>query len=122
MIERWNWAGLDLAVERIGLDGKPIKRTPEEYPYSYDAFFEYKAPDYQESDRMVYHDRMKQWDRQGFGDASHQIWLEGGQEFFGKGPRDIQKFLCLYFKKEVHLTGILRGCNVSNGYPRPSSW
>ena len=53
----------------IGIDGKPIERTPETYPYSYDAFFEYMAPDHQDTDSMVYHDRMMQWDGKAFRNA-----------------------------------------------------
>lgn len=103
----------------IGIDGKPIERTPETHPYSYDAFFEYMAPDYNESDRMVYHDRMMQWDRKAFRNAVATVWPDKAesQMFYGKIPKDVEKFLCLYFDKPVRLTGILRGCNVSNGYP-----
>lgn len=103
----------------IGIDGKPIERTPESHPYSYDAFFEYMAPDYKESDSMVYHDRMMQWDGKAFRNAVASVWPDKAesQMFYGKIPEDVEKFLCLYFGKSVRLTGILRGCNVSNGYP-----
>ena len=103
----------------IGIDGKPIERTPETHPYSYDPFFEYMAPEYSESDRMVYHDRMRQWDAKAFRNAVALTWPDKAenQGFYDKDPRDVEKFLGLYFGKPVHLTGVLRGCNVGNGYP-----
>lgn len=121
MVRKLYHIGLDARPirEMIGIDGKPIKRTPETHPYSYDAFFEYMAPDYNESDRMIYHDRMMQWDRRAFRNAVAKVWPDKAesQMFYDKIPKDVEKFLCLYFDKPVRLTGILRGCNVSNGYP-----
>lgn len=103
----------------LDLDGRPVKRTPRSHPYSYDDFVIYKSCDFKETDCMVYHDRMLQWDRKAFSDAAHEVWPEatGSQMFYGKTPMDINRFLNLYFGKEVKLTAVLRGCNVGNGYP-----
>lgn len=103
----------------LGLDGKPIKKTPRSHPYSYDEFVIYKSKDFKPTDCMVYHDRMLQWNRQKFGDAVREVWPKtpGSQMFSGRTPEDINKFLNLYFGKEVKLTAVLQGCNVGNGFP-----
>lgn len=101
------------------LDGNPIERTPYSHPYSYDAYVLYKSPDYDKTDRWVYSDRMRQWDRDKLQDAMRTVWPDqaGSQSFSGKNPADINRFLNLYFGKEVRLTAIMEGCNVSSGYP-----
>ncbi len=103
----------------LDLNGKPVKRTPWTHPYSYDEFVLYKSEDFDPMDSMVYHDRMLQWDRDTFGKAVSKVWPEapGSQMFSGKSPVDINKFLNLYFGKEVKLTAVLQGCNLSNGFP-----
>lgn len=103
----------------VGLDGKPVKRTPRTDPYGYDEFVIFKADDFNETDSWVYSDRMRQWDRQAFENAVHEVWpvKTGCQLFSDRKPEDLNRFLSLYFGKEVKLTAVLQGCNVSNGYP-----
>lgn len=103
----------------VGLDGKPVKCTPWTDPYSYDEFVLFKADDFNAMDSWVYSDRMLQWNRKEFEDAVHEVWPKktGSQMFYNRKPEDITRFLSLYFGKEVKLTAVLQGCNVSNGYP-----
>lgn len=109
----------DVVSLYYGLDGNPIERTPDSHHYSYDEFVVYKSEDFKPTDSMVYHDRMIQWDRKAFEDAVREVWpgKAGSQAFFKRTPADINRFLNLYFKKEVKLTAVLQGCNVSTGYP-----
>ena len=37
--------------------------------------------------------------------------------FYGDKPKDIERFLALYWKKNIRLTGVMRGANCSSGYP-----
>lgn len=101
------------------LEGKPVKKTPRSHPYSYDEFVLFKSEEFDQMDCMVYSDRMLQWDRKTFSKAVREVWPDKpeGQMFSGKKPEDINRFLCLYFGKEVRLTAVLQGCNVGNGYP-----
>lgn len=103
----------------LDLNGKPVERTPWSHPYSYDDFVIYKNEDFDPMDSMVYHDRMLQWDREAFGKAASEVWpnAPGSQMFSGRKPEDINRFLNLYFGKEVRLTAVLQGCNVGNGFP-----
>lgn len=104
--------------EYIGIDGKPVERTPDEYPYSYDTFFVYKAAEIGDLGEGVYSDRMKIWDENKYKEATTAVWPEkpDRQFFYHCTPREIQKFLCLYLEKEVTLTAVLEGCNRYSGY------
>lgn len=103
----------------LDLDGKPIERTPETHPYSYQEFVVHKSQSFKKTDNMVYHDRLLQWNRKAFSDAVREVWPEmpESQMFYGKKPEDIERFLSLYFGEEVNLTAVLQGCNVGNGFP-----
>ena len=70
-------------------------------------------------DSWVYSDRMLQWDRKAFENAVHKVWptKSENQMFYDRKPEDLNKFLNLYFGKDVTLTAVLQGCNISNGYP-----
>lgn len=107
------------SVMYLGLSGKPVKRTPQTHPYSYDEFVVFKSKRFDPMDCMVYHDRMLQWNRAAFSKAVREVWPDKphGQMFNGRKPEDINKFLNLYFGKEVELTAVLQGCNIGNGFP-----
>lgn len=119
MEEFYDCYGANVGLLYLDLSGKPIKRTPRTHPYSYDDFVLYKSEDFDPMDSMVYHDRMLQWDREAFGKAASEVWPDKShsQMFYGREPADINRFLNLYFGKEVKLTAVLQGCNVGNGFP-----
>lgn len=103
----------------IGWDGKRIERTPSSHPYSYDAYFTWRSDRFETTDRAAYSDRLFQWDSNRFNKSVAAVWPEDpiGQMFYSRQHTDIQRFLCLYFGKDIELTGVLQGCNVGNGYP-----
>lgn len=101
----------------IDLDGNPVKRTKEEYPYSYDAYVVWKKDYRKGKGNAVYSDRLLQWDYDKYNKYSKEVWNNEGQYFNDRRPEDIEKFLSLYFGKNIKLTVIMEGCNVSNGYP-----
>lgn len=119
MEELYDCCGVNVGPLYLDLSDNPIKRTPRTHPYSYDDFVLYKSEDFDPMDSMVYHDRMLQWDREAFGKAASEVWPKdpGSQMFSGKKPEDINRFLSLYFGKEVKLTAVLQGCNAGNGFP-----
>lgn len=101
----------------VDLDGKPVKRDRYSYPYSYDPYVEWMG-DYQKGvSHPVYSDRLWQWDSKKYDRCCNEVWGNEGQYFNNRKPKDIERFLSLYFEKEVKLTVIMQGCNVSNGYP-----
>jgi hypothetical protein len=99
----------------IGIDGKPVTRTKNEYPYSYDPFVVWE--DNHGKSSVVYSDRLYQWDYEKYNKCCQKVWNNEGQYFSQRQPQDIEKFLTLYFNKPIKLTLIMEGCNVSNGYP-----
>lgn len=103
----------------LNLNGRPVERTPMTHPYSYDEFVIFKSKRFEKTDCMVYHDRMMQWSGSAFSKAVREVWPDKphSQMFSGKKPEDINRFLNLYFGKEVELTAVLQGCNVGNGFP-----
>lgn len=103
----------------LDLQGKPVDRTPKTHPYSYDAYVTYKSEEFQTTDYWVYDDRMRQWDWDKYHSAAKTVWPVNTRPhyFDGKSERDIEKFLSIFFDKKVKLTAIMKGCNVSNGYP-----
>lgn len=104
----------------IGWDGTPVERDPHRYKYSYDPYFLYRADTFN-PDTMSgeYSDRMWEWDHDKFDRCVNAVWPDSrhGQSFYHDDPKDITKFLELYFGYPVVLHGILQGCNVSSGYP-----
>lgn len=96
--------------------GNPTKRHPMSYPYSYDAYVIW-AKEYKENDNAVYSDRLYQWDSEKYDRCCMEVWNDRRQVFNRSSPKEIQKFLSLYFGETVKLTGIEKGCNVSTGYP-----
>lgn len=97
--------------------GERIKRSPHEFPYSYDPFVLFKDGSWSEFDEAVYSDRLYEWDSELYDRCCETIWRDHGQYFSRRKPTDIERFLRLYFKKNLRLTGIEEGCNVRNGYP-----
>lgn len=98
------------------IDGIPVKRTIQEYPYSYDPFLIW-SNNYHKDDHVLYSDRLYQWNFEKFNRCCYKVWKNMGQWFDERSPKSIEKFLSLYLEKPICLTGIEQGCNVSNGYP-----
>ena len=101
----------------VDLDGNPVKHTPWSHPYSFDEHVLWKSEDCEKTDCFVYSDRMMSWDWDKFHESMKQVWEKHGHYFDGDDPKDVEKFLSLYNDKPVKLTAILKGCNLSNGYP-----
>lgn len=100
----------------IDLDGRPVKRTKFDYPYSYDEYVQWKG-DYSKTDHAVYSDRIMRWDYDKFNKCCREVWGNEGQRFDNRSPVDIEKFLSLYYEEDIKLTAVMQGCNASNGYP-----
>lgn len=101
----------------VDLDGNSVKRTPLSHPYSFDEHVLWKSDEFQRTDHMVYSDRMMSWDWNKFHDSMKQVWGKHGHYFDNDKPEDVEKFMSLYQGHPVKLTLIMKGCNVSNGYP-----
>lgn len=102
----------------VGLNGKPIERTPLSYPYNYDEYIIWKDENFNEEEcSAVYSDRLFQWDYEKYNKCCQEVFENQGQQFYERNPKEIEKFLGIYFEKQIKLTAIVQGCNQSNGHP-----
>ena len=102
----------------VDLDGKPVKRTPFSHPYNYDKYVTWKSKDFnKEKYSAVYSDRLFQWDWEKYNKCCKEVFKNTGQFFDKREPKEIEKFLSLYFNKEIKLTAVAQGCNQATGYP-----
>lgn len=101
----------------VDLDGNSVKRTPFSNPYNFDDYVEWKSSEFSKDDCAVYSDRLSQWDNEKYNYCFNEVFKKNEQKFNSDNPSGIEKFLSMYFEKNVKLTAILRGCNCSNGFP-----
>ena len=102
----------------VDLNGNPVKRTPFTHTYNYDEYVIYKDENFKEEKcDVVYSDRLFQWNYDKFNRCCQEVFKNQGQYFSERDPKEIEKFLSLYFEKEVKLMAITQGCNASTGYP-----
>lgn len=101
----------------FNLKGEPIKRTPFTHPYSYDEYVKWMGDYHKDKSHAVYSDRLFQWDHKKYNQCCEEVFGNHGQYFDNREPSEVNQFLNLYFGKEVKLTAILQGCNVSSGFP-----
>ena len=114
-----NIYGYETEARCLDLNGNIVKRTPFTHPYNYDEFVVWKkegANDI-ERDSAVYSDRLWEWDHEKYNKFCQEVFGDKGQQFNSRNPDGIEKFLSLYFEKEVMLTAIVQGCNQSSGFP-----
>lgn len=106
--------------------GRP-RRTPQEYPYSYDPYVIWGQQD--EKDPAVYTDRLRQWKpwfhgylcRKHFGDfvySGGSVTKDPANRLrFDFEPSQVEAYLCDYMGNSVRLTCIMQHCNLATGYP-----
>lgn len=100
----------------VDWNGNPVKRTPDKYRYSYDAYVQHKIAD--EYQHAVYSDRLWEWDSKKHDEFCEKHFGNKGQYWSGRGAEKIEAFLRDYYNKpDLKLIGIMEGCNVSSGYP-----
>lgn len=101
----------------LGLTQNPNPKDKWSHPYSYDSFIVWYG-NARKGDSVVYSDRLVQWDYEKYMTCAKTIQAESTNNKFDiNDPKQTEKFLSLYYGKQVTLTAIVEGCNVSNGYP-----
>lgn len=107
----------------LDIHGKPVKRTPWQFPYSYDPYVIFKSEFFTPKDNPYYHDRIEYcyYSREEQDNALEQIRLKRyGAEyerFSWKNPSHVENFLSILMNKAVRCTAITEGANYSTGYP-----
>lgn len=108
---------INLTGSYLNLKGEPVERTPQNHPYNYDEYVQWMKNYDEGKAHVVYSDRLWEWDSKKYNKCCREVFGNQGQFFSNRKPEDIERFLSLYFGKEVKLTAILQGCNAGNGYP-----
>ena len=102
----------------VDLNGEPIKKTPFSHPYNYDEYVCWKDRNFnREKCDAVYSDRLFQWDYEKYNKCCQEVFKNEGQYFDKREPKEIEKFLSMYFGKKIKLTAVVQGCNQATGYP-----
>lgn len=113
-----NMWGEELKSQFVDLDGNEIKRNPFSHPYNYDEYVIWKDESFdKEKYSAVYSDRLYQWDYEKYNRCCKEVFENQGQQFYQREPKEIERFLSMYFDKEIKLTAIMQGCNQSSGFP-----
>jgi len=100
------------------LDGNPVERTREEYPYSYDAYVTWRSGEKEEITGSIYSDRLNMWDRDKNDALKQKHFGDDGDNWSGREPKQIETFLRDWTgKQELRLIAVMEGCNFANGYP-----
>jgi hypothetical protein len=98
--------------------GNAVRRSKQEYPYSYDGFVLWRGGKNEEATTTVYTDRLQSWnparyemlETKHFGNASHN-WSS-------RDPVKIEQFLRDWTKDaDLRLILMMEYCNRGNGYP-----
>jgi len=109
--------GIEYYPEQVDLDGVPVRRNKFDFPYSYDPFVVWARNFDKLNSDCVYSDRLMQWDMNKFNECCKKAFGDMRQGFTSRNPYDIQSFLSDYLGRNIQLTAIMEGCNVSSGYP-----
>ena len=96
------------------IDGTPVERSINQYPYSYTRFCIYNNG-WRPGDSVAWSDRLSQ---------QYVTYRELKKNYLGDGdcyssydPKAIEVFLCALFGYDIILTGIEQECNALTGYP-----
>lgn len=97
---------------------KPVVRTKQSHPYSYDGFVTYRNGKNEEATGTIYSDRLLQWDYAKARNLMMKHFSESGDYWDSRSPEKIQSFLQDWTdERNLKLILVMEYCNVSNGYP-----
>lgn len=102
--------------QHVDIDGNPVERPREKYPYSYDPYVIHKKGD--NYNAVVYSDRLCQWSYDKYQKCKRDVWGTESDYFDEKSFCSLEKFLQLYMENDnLELIAVTQGANMSTGYP-----
>ncbi len=103
---------------RINEFGKPVERSKEEYPYSYDGFVTWRGGKNEEATSTIYSDRLLDWDYKRHDELCVKHFGDKGQVWYSRDSKKIEAFLRDWTgDKKLKLIFVMEYCNQSSGYP-----
>lgn len=99
-------------------NGDFVKRTPSEYPYSYDGHVIAGDVTGMKGDDTVYTDRLLQWNRKKHDNLCKKHFGDEGQDWRDRHMDKVQDFLRDWNDNpKLEVIRVMQYCNASNGYP-----
>lgn len=106
-----------LITHFVDFHGKPVNKTIDQYPYSYDMFMLYKAPDAVLTTSHIYSDHLH-FQYPNYQEIMQQTLGSTSDDFRQFTSERLEGFLrALLGKPALKLLAVMEGCNISNGYP-----
>lgn len=97
---------------------KPVKRTKQSHPYSYDGFVQWRGGKNEEANGTIYSDRLLQWDFDKHDELCMKHFGNEHQHWDRRDPKKIQAFLRDWTdNQKLKLIFVMEYCNQSSGYP-----
>jgi hypothetical protein len=99
--------------------GKPVRRTKQTHPYTYDGFVQERVHLNKKATGTVYTDRLLQWDYQLTRELIAKHFNDGGGDWWNnRSAAQIQEFLRERLEKpNLEVVLVMEYCNQSTGYP-----
>ena len=111
----------DGRVGALGADGEPVKRSKEEYPWSYDGFVIWcsGSPSSQKgTNHSIYTDRLHMWDKKKLKKLQLKYFGKESDYWSEFEPDKIEDFLQDWCEDpDLKLERIVQYCNLATGYP-----
>lgn len=110
-----------LFKENVDINGSPVSKTKEEFPYEYDPYVIFKRKNYSSENVSFYSDRIeKDYSLKDQDKALKEIGLEHfGEEqkrFLWSNPVHVEKYLSVLMGRQIVVTAITEGANTVDGY------
>jgi len=103
-----------IACLQLGLDGRPIERTPRTNPYDFEAHYHYfRASDCPRT--TIHSDRIAQQHYGKLTEARARFPKCWSMETFDLGQAE--GALSHIFGRKMQILGVILACNISTGYP-----
>lgn len=104
---------------RENVHGLQVERTPEDFPYSYDAYLILRNNPNEKDMHCSYSDRMYQWDSEKYYSLKKKFVPSTKGDYWDTAKaNEVEKFLREYFDKpKLKFIALEQACNVSNGFP-----
>ena len=102
----------------INLTGNETVKKPYDYPNDFDEYIQWICDDFfDKPNHAIYTDKLYEYDSDKYKKCSIKIWGNDELDFDNRTPIEIEKFLSLYFNKDIELISVNKTSNIESGNP-----
>jgi hypothetical protein len=99
-------------------NGKSVKRTPDEYPYSYNGYIVYRGGPNSKVRMTLWSDRLRQEDHKKYDELCQKHFGNTGHYFHNRNVEDTEAFLREFTNEpKLKIMYIMQCCNHTSGEP-----